>query len=69
MGFLLQCIKETMMYWMGFKRQGFCGEHFLRSFSLLTAFPTCEALSQFSCANGRCISMKWHCDSGECIQK
>lgn len=66
MASLLQCIKETVMYWTGFKYRG---ERFSWSFFLLTAFPTCEALSQFSCANGRCISMKWHCDSGECIQK
>lgn len=63
---LFQCIKETVMYWTDVKHHG---KRFSLSFFPLTAFPTCEALSQFSCANGRCISMKWHCDSGECIQK
>uniref|UniRef100_A0A6Q2Z9X6 EGF-like domain-containing protein n=1 Tax=Esox lucius TaxID=8010 RepID=A0A6Q2Z9X6_ESOLU len=29
------------------------------------AFPTCEPLTQFSCSNGRCISVKWHCDSDD----
>lgn len=29
------------------------------------AFPTCEPLTQFSCSNGRCISVKWRCDSGK----
>uniref|UniRef100_A0A3Q3DWF2 Uncharacterized protein n=1 Tax=Hippocampus comes TaxID=109280 RepID=A0A3Q3DWF2_HIPCM len=30
---------------------------------LITAFPTCEILTQFTCSNGRCISEKWRCDS------
>lgn len=28
-------------------------------------FPTCEPLTQFICKSGRCISSKWHCDSGK----
>ncbi|CAB1328019.1 unnamed protein product, partial [Coregonus sp. 'balchen'] len=28
-------------------------------------FPTCEPLTQLSCSNGRCISVKWHCDSDD----
>lgn len=32
-----------------------------------SAFPTCEPLTQFSCSNGRCVSVQWHCDSGEGI--
>lgn len=36
--------------------------------NFLLAFPTCEPLVQFACANGRCVSAKWHCDSGEFLR-
>uniref|UniRef100_A0A4W5QCD1 EGF-like domain-containing protein n=1 Tax=Hucho hucho TaxID=62062 RepID=A0A4W5QCD1_9TELE len=38
-------------------------QFFLLSF--LTDFATCEPLTQFSCSNGRCVSVKWHCDSDD----
>lgn len=31
----------------------------------VSAFPTCEPLTQFSCSSGRCVSAHWRCDSGE----
>lgn len=31
----------------------------------VSAFPTCEPLTQFSCSSGRCISAQWRCDSGD----
>ena len=34
-------------------------------FISFTEFPTCEPLTQFACKSGRCISSKWHCDSGK----
>lgn len=38
-----------------------------KSFFFFSAYPTCEPLTHFSCTNGRCINIKWHCDSGEDI--
>ncbi|KAK7940020.1 hypothetical protein WMY93_003346 [Mugilogobius chulae] len=29
----------------------------------LGAYPTCDPLTQFSCSNGRCINIQWHCDA------
>jgi hypothetical protein len=34
-------------------------------FYIFSEFPTCEPLTQFVCKSGRCISNKWHCDSGK----
>lgn len=31
----------------------------------VSAFPTCEPLTQFSCSSGRCVSAQWRCDSGD----
>lgn len=31
----------------------------------VSAFPTCEPLTQFGCSSGRCISAQWRCDSGD----
>lgn len=33
--------------------------------SLSAAYPTCFPLTQFTCANGRCININWRCDNGE----
>lgn len=33
--------------------------------SLHPAYPTCFPLTQFTCANGRCININWRCDNGE----
>lgn len=35
------------------------------SFVSFTEFPTCEPRTQFICKSGRCISSKWHCDTGK----
>lgn len=32
---------------------------------LSPAYPTCFPLTQFTCANGRCININWRCDNGE----
>lgn len=37
----------------------------LNVFISFIEFPTCEPLTQFICKSGRCISSKWHCDSGK----
>lgn len=39
--------------------------YLLDVFISFTEFPTCEPLTQFVCKSGRCISSKWHCDSGK----
>ena len=36
-------------------------------FHWFSDFPSCDPLSQFSCSSGKCISMKWHCDSGKSL--
>lgn len=33
--------------------------------SSFAAYPTCFPLTQFTCANGRCININWRCDNGE----
>lgn len=39
--------------------------YFCIELTCISASPTCEPLTQFSCSNGRCVSVKWHCDSGK----
>lgn len=57
--------RTAFIFWF----DAFLGDYNLAlCFLSLTAFPTCEPLTQFSCSNGRCISVKWHCDSGKCQQ-
>uniref|UniRef100_A0A672YZS6 EGF-like domain-containing protein n=1 Tax=Sphaeramia orbicularis TaxID=375764 RepID=A0A672YZS6_9TELE len=60
-------INKCKKKWLCFSKCCGCNDDLnspvLCQFSEQEAFPTCEPLTQFSCSNGRCISVKWHCDS------
>lgn len=74
---LWRSLRWTWFLWWVFIALSFCcssmnitffSKYFLNTLlfcSLSAAYPTCFPLTQFTCANGRCININWRCDNGE----